>query len=459
MRIPSIFFDREIPKMKRLHFLRSFVAMAVVVSLPISAFADPVREEEYEYQNKQFKHWWETDLVWKFDDLPSKGSVSKDRLPYSGYIYPDNVGGTERVLWKYDRAFHNGQGLAANYERYDIRIHSTGSTTTRRGLFGRVYTVRTGGVPHWSGHCNGWVSAAIRHAEPEQNVVRNGVVFTPADIKGLLAELYMYTDTEFLGGVDYAINPALLHVSVCNWVGRGKMPIGMEKAVGKEVWNYPIYAYASSSAKRGDDQVEVKINIGYVNSVNREYDRSPDNFTYIYFHYLLDLNDKGEITGGEYYRDSNQIDMLWAPMKPVPGGEKGNEKGNPHLDVKEVLAIWRESVPEEKRKFWWNIDPIEEDRVILPEQETNTQLAEAKPDATDNADAAEESAAADSTADAATGAVGAAVEETTTSIVATDLETTADDGDQAGADATETGETETGETETDATEAGDSSSE
>ena len=31
----------------------------------------------------------------------------------------------------------------------------------------------------------------------------NDVVFTPADIKGLLAEVYMYQDIEFLGGVRY----------------------------------------------------------------------------------------------------------------------------------------------------------------------------------------------------------------------------------------------------------------
>lgn len=346
---------------------KALLIAAVVVLIPSLALAARVQKEEFEYQNKQFKHWWETDLVWKFDELPANGSVPKYRLPYSGHIYPDRAGGTERVLWKYDRAFHGGRGLAAGHERYDIRIHANGNGP-RRGLFG-IFRFGDNGIPHWSGHCNGWVSAAIRHAEPERNVVRNGVVFTPADIKGLLAELYMYTDTEFLGGVDYAINPATLHVSIANWVGRGKMPIGMEKAVGEEVWNYPIYAYSSSSAKRGPNQVEVKINVGYVDSVNQEYDRSPDNYTYLYFHYLLTLNENGEIIGGEYFGDSNRIDMLWAPMKPVPGGQEGNKLGNPYLDVKEVLAIWRESVPEEKRKNWWNIDPIAEDRVIVPEEE------------------------------------------------------------------------------------------
>ena len=54
-------------------------------------------------------------------------------------------------------------------------------------------------------------------------------------------------------------------------------------------------------------------------------------------------------------------------LKPIQGGEKGNEAGNPHLDVKEVLAIWRESVPEEARSKWFNIDPTDEDRLPGPE--------------------------------------------------------------------------------------------
>jgi hypothetical protein len=58
--------------------------------------------------------------------------------------------------------------------------------------------------------------------------------------------------------------------------------------------------------------------------------------------------------------------MLWAPLKPTQGGEEGNKRGNRHLNMKEVLAIWRESVPEDLRKQWLNIDPTEEDRILPP---------------------------------------------------------------------------------------------
>ena len=367
--------------------------LAIIVSAPAQASesSGAIKQEEIDYQNQNFQQWWDTDLVWKFDELPTKGGVPKYRVPYSGYDYPDRGGGTLEVMRKYDLAFHNGADMAAAYERED-----TGQRE-RMGLFGRrVYGRRRVGllgalfggpsarVPSWYGHCNGRTAASIRHAEPQKSVVRNGVVFTPADIKGLLAEIYMYNDTEFLGGIDYAVNPGTLHVILCNWIGRGSHPVGMDTTLGEVVFNYPIYAYATSSAKRPGNRVEVKMNIAYAKSSNGEYNRSPRIKGIMYFHYLLDLDDEGNIIGGRYYGDSAQVDMLWAPLKPVQGGKKGNEKGNPYIDVKEVLAIWRESVPEELRKKWYNIDPTDEDRIIEPEEEGEAEAADeakdAKPD-------------------------------------------------------------------------------
>lgn len=371
-----------------LKFTVSLMLLGIVQAV---AWAAPIREEEVKQQKENFQQWWNAELVWRFDDLPAKGSVPQGRMPYAGAEYPDRAGGTTNVLRKYDQAFNRGRSLAASHEQWDIKVHSTQGGGSGRGLFGLARLGRPA-PPHWSGHCNGWVTAAIRHAEPENNVVRNGVVFTPADIKGLFAELYMYTDTVFLGGVDAAINPALMHVVIANWVGRGKHPIGMETSVGEEVWNYPIYAYSSAFAKHGDREVEVKVNVGYVKSLGREYNKAPENFRYKYFHYTLDLNEKGEITGGSYYRDSDRIDMLWAPLKASAPGSEGNGQGNPHLKAEEVLAMWRESVPEEKRKNWWNIDPVAEDAVqeseIQPEGVVAGNDSEAPPEPAEEAAAA-----------------------------------------------------------------------
>jgi len=360
-----------------------FVIVASVILATSIVHADKIKESESEYQTQNFAQWWGTELEWRFSELPTEGKVPEFRVPYSGHDYPDRGGGTVNALRKYDLAFHRGQSLATSWEREDT---GQNGRTRRpqwvrgRGFFRNLRATsgpRQPDVPGWYGHCNGWTAAAIRHAAPEHSVRKNGVQFSPADIKGLLAEIYMYSDSDFLGGEDFAINPALMHVVMANWLGRGSHPIGIETSLGEEKWNYPAYAYSMTQADRGNGTIEVKMNLAYSMSTQREFDFAQHIKRVKYFHYDLNLDEDGKIVGGEYYRDSNQMDMLWIPMHPVQGGEEGNKRGNPHVDVNEVLAIWRESVSEDLRSKWFNIDPTEEDRVIIPgDEEPDAEVAE-----------------------------------------------------------------------------------
>jgi hypothetical protein len=315
-----------------------------VMSVPVSAQSWPVLKQERDELNKDFKQLWSEPLVWKFDELPVKGYVAKHRVPYSGAIYPDNSGGTWQACRKYDRAFYPGNNRAAAYESWDSQAHRVG------GRWGRY-------VPHWSGHCNGWTAAAIRHAEPKYSVKHNGVLLTPKDIKSLLAEVYTFCETKMLGGAyERVINPATFHVSLTNWIGRQDHPIAMESSPGSEIWNFPVYAYNTTVKKHGRD-VEVKVMIAYKHYLEAEEHKAPANIKNKYFHYYLNLDKDGHIVGGEYYGDSNVVDFLWIPMGPVQGGKKGNESGNPHLKLNEVLALWRKSVHDDKLiGKWTNID-------------------------------------------------------------------------------------------------------
>ncbi|MDP6468352.1 MAG: hypothetical protein QF918_11470 [Pirellulaceae bacterium] len=337
-------------------------SLVFVAILAANSVGSDIGEQKIEKQNQIFQKWWGNEMVWKFDDLPTKSKVVESRIPYSGHIYPDTAGGTVNALSKYDWAFNGRSGRAAAFERWDTTAFQE-PESTRRGLFG-LFAVRRMSTPHWHGHCNGWAAAAIRHAEPKQSVKRNGVVFTPADIKALLAEIYTYNDTQMLDGDGSYINAGTFHALLTNWLGRGKHPIGMEADPGKEKWNYPIYAYSTTFAKRGSNQVEVKMNAAYANSSNGEYQQSPRLKRIKYFHYMLELSDAGDIVGGYYYRDSSRIDMLWIPVSPKQGRQPGNERGNPHVDVNEVLAIWRASVPQSDREIWPCIDASPQDRLF-----------------------------------------------------------------------------------------------
>jgi hypothetical protein len=214
-------------------------------------------------------------------------------------------------------------------------------------------------------------------------------------------------------------------LTLANWLGRGSHPVGMETAVGEVVINFPVFNYKSTINKLSPRESEAKTLITYALNINRELDKGPANYhRQMYFHYVLELDDAGKIRGGRYLGDSQQIDMLWTPLQPAQGGEEKNKRGNPHLNVKEVLAIWRESVPEDLRKQWLNIDPTEEDRVLPPNEAVATTPKPAEPAA---ADAAAPAVAA--AANAADGEAASAVEAgVPTAVSATSAESSRGDG-------------------------------
>jgi hypothetical protein len=336
----------------------------LILLMAVSTVGVSIPKDETAKQDVSYRQWWDTDFNWKFDDLPTKGQVPDFRIPYSGYIYPDRAGGTTSVLHKYDRAFNWGRSSAVGYEKWDTTAFK--EVDDRPGLFGGRRLIRgRPRTPDWYGHCNGWTAASIRHAEPQHRVQRNGVVFTPSDIKGLLAELYIYNDHDVLIGDESSVNAGAFHAILANWLGRGEHPLGLESDPGKEKWNYPIYGFASSFAKRSSRLVEVKTNIVYAKDSQGEYEESPRIHEVKYFHYTLELDGAGNIIGGSFYRDSSIIDMVWIPLRPKHPGQPGNESGNPYVDVNAVLALWRDSVPQDMRMKWFNIDPTEMDRIVL----------------------------------------------------------------------------------------------
>jgi hypothetical protein len=334
---------------------RATVLVGLIAAAAAGAAISPTETKK---QEAVFERWWYDDFVWRLDALPTRGGVPEGRIPYSGFIYLDKQGGTSDVLRKYDRAMNSGRSYPAT--SWELADTSAARQRVFR-LFRRQQDTRS-----WYGHCNGWASAAIRHAEPQHSVMVEGVEFTPADIKGLLAEVYMYNEHTLLAGYESHLNAGTLHAILANWLGRGSHPIAMEADPSSEKWNYPIYAFASSFGQRSEREVEVRTKIAYAKDTEDfEHEESPEIRRTKSFHYMLNLNERGDIVGGYYFRDSDRIDFLWIPLSPKQSGDEGNEAGNPHVDVAKVLAIWRKSVPRETRRQWLIADPYEEDRAVV----------------------------------------------------------------------------------------------
>ncbi len=219
---------------------------------------------------------WDEDFVKKFKDLPDRGEARKQ--PYTGHWYPHRHGGTARIfkgksqsaLHKYDRAFPSPEGMSA--VAWERRYHSSRAS-------------------NWTGHCNGFAGASQHRQEPRFEVVRNNVTFTPADIKTLLAEVYLHVRVRTLGGlrcrnviVENAtsggtscpggfrkvmmnngkvkciknpprrtasqqlsacedVNAGTFHLALANWVGRREQAIVFDKEAYHQVWNYPLFKY------------------------------------------------------------------------------------------------------------------------------------------------------------------------------------------------------------------------
>jgi hypothetical protein len=216
------------------------------------------------------------------------------------------------------------------------------------------------------------------------------------------------------------------------------------------------------------------MNVAYAKDSRGEFQQSPRNKAQKYFHYALNVDQNGMITGGSFYGDSSRIDMLWIPLSPKESNTPGHERGNPYITVNDIVSIWRDSVPEETRKKWFTIDPLTEDRItdipegltkLIPLQKfeipqpaelaTNAIAATTTETSTTEATATE-AATADATAVAVpatteTPAAAPAATETAASPTATEVDpataaTTApvEDGSAPAADATDT-ETSAGE--------------
>ncbi len=320
-----------------------------------------------------FYRIWDETFTRKLDDLPLAGEVSDERRPKSGGYYAENDGGLDVImtdgkspLKKFDEAFNDGAPKAVTWERE-----------------------KHAGGPAWAGHCNGFAAAAQRHPkEPAKSVKRGNVTFSPQDIKALLAEIHMNADYEFLGGnrcekdknafvrpdgrVDKTkmdecedINPGTLHVAVANWVGKAKHTLIMDLNSDLEVWNYPLYKFAST--KREVPEAEAR---RLISGAGTDYVFNPAATRFAYIEmtltyadasrteilgqlipkamsltYILELNAAGEVLGGEWVGENslkNHPDFLWVALEPLePNGTR--YMGNPHIKSDEVLKLWAES--------------------------------------------------------------------------------------------------------------------
>lgn len=346
----------------------------------------------------------------KLAELKASASVPDWRIPYSASIHSEVAGGMSGIsrggrgrrsstsvgaspLSAYDRAFNGGAEQAASYELRRL-------LGTDRAAFPGMRLRRNN--EGWEGYCSGFTAATIRHPEPVKAVDAGdvggtrGVMLQPSDIKALLTCIYnRTTDDSYLylappSAKDGGPNMGTFHLVLANYIGKAGHPIGFDRTKGSAPWNNPIYSYEVTSMRDAGEAnhlhyktVEAKITYTfYGTDGGRQSDAQTGEIRgnakqSMPLRYTLALDDEGRIVGGKALNNTGYF--LWLPLYAVQAKADGSTPGNPHVDVKKVIALARASaMPEIQSKFdAETIGPKLDPALEAPAQVTPT--AEAAP--------------------------------------------------------------------------------
>ena len=196
-----------------------------------------------------------------------------------------------------------------------------------------------------------------------------GVVFQPSDIKALLSCIYNRTTDDSYSFVappsakDGGPNMGTFHLALANYIGRAGHPVGIDRTKGQAAWNNPVYAYEVTSIRDAGSGEHVRCKTVETTVTYRFYGSDSGGQTdqetgdvrgnakeTMGFRYTLALDDDGKIIGGTALSDNGYF--LWIPLYAVQGKQDGSSPGNPHVEVKKVLALARASaLPEAQKKF------------------------------------------------------------------------------------------------------------
>ena len=130
----------------------------------------------------------------------------------------------------------------------------------------------------WWGHCNGWAAAAILTHEPREDlpvqVAGHDLLFTHADLKGLLTEAHYGQQSYFYGerynGSEQDIDdlyPEAFHRIITFYIRDRGVPLVFDTSRDVSVWNYPAYHYKLTLEETTDPSVYDRVNL---NTVSRE---------------------------------------------------------------------------------------------------------------------------------------------------------------------------------------------
>lgn len=273
-------------------------------------------------------------------------------IPVSSYRSLPRSGSSSRHVWNSFYWPLLNKGILARYysrdssplEKFEKAYGAHFEAMTSRYTRGKLAEWSRRDLPSsplgWFGLCHGSAVAPTQFPEPLVPVEVNGVVFTPFEIKGLLS--YAMTEappsgSRFWGRRSEAdrviegarsqdpltrdINPGLFHKVLGNVMGRNQKQVVLDLVSGEVVLNFPVRSYEFREIGSAWDEwrlrrspgvssdaetlVKIEASLSLVDN-HRVVEQKPGTlFTFEKtYEYVLELDEDGEIIGGEWLGSS-----------------------------------------------------------------------------------------------------------------------------------------------------------
>lgn len=238
--------------------------------------------------------------------------------PWSGYWWPFTAGGLVTG--------DDYRGSPAPLEKYDRVV--SGSYSGPASAFGRAYYYDPEAVA-WAGMCFAWSAAAIMENEPDQDGNYNGVRFRVGDKKGILTALYhrtLYNRYSIYSPVDF-------HHLLEEFIRKQRIPIIINLGSPKEIWNYPVYRYETTSFQ-SDNVLHYTTRIWYADDGVHPDFAGTAALSSAYFYYFI-LDAQGSVVQSDWEGESIGNAPVYASE---PLGLADYDDG---LNVDQVRAIVR----------------------------------------------------------------------------------------------------------------------
>ena len=293
-------------------------------------------------------------------------------------------------------------------EKFDLISGSGGRLAKFAWREGEYYEKNFGNVESWFGICHGWAPASYIEPRPNTFVdvsvvgLNSKVRFLPSDLKALASQMWAKSrfSTRFIGGrceerdvkTDEAtgrildkdcldVNPMSWHLSLVHELGMEKRAFVIDASEDYQVWNQPVFEYkityfnpvtAAPTENLADSVMDyitwpndpyktwrhplTKKIVGIAVDVSYRTETSPslspsdseeqDGVYTVRYIYDLELDEHGDIIGGEWYQRRHP-DFIWTAdmgARPLSFGDHDLEPIAWDPLVEPFPILWQDNV-------------------------------------------------------------------------------------------------------------------